>query len=54
MQWRPFSRKEVTIRVHAEPDAIQVEGNASVSGDDVSAYQPQQASTSIQALTKGR
>jgi hypothetical protein len=34
MEWKPLTREEVAIRLKAEPEFIQVEGNASASGDD--------------------
>ena len=34
MHWKPILHEEVTVRVHAEPDLIPVEGNAVVSGDE--------------------
>ncbi len=34
MHWKLLSRKETTVCLKAEPEFVQVEGNASASGDD--------------------
>ena len=34
MAWQPFTRNEVQVRVHAAPETLPVEGNASASGSD--------------------
>ena len=34
MNWKPLTREEVTVRLQAEPEFVQVEGNASASGED--------------------
>ncbi len=34
MHWKPLSREETRVCLKAEPEFVQVEGNALVSGDD--------------------
>jgi hypothetical protein len=51
MNLKPLTRKEVTVRLKAEPEFISVEGNASATGDEAFAREVER--NILQRLQRG-